>query len=96
MAIEIIWSVRAEKGFDRIVNYLKEDWTEREIRNFMQESQDFFDLLKKNPKILQPSKKANIYRGSMNRLTMVTYKIRPRKEQIVLVNTRSTRLKPSK
>ena len=96
MAIEIIWSNRAEKGFDKIVNYLEENWTEREIRNFMQESQEFFDLLKKNPKMLQPSIKANLYRGPMNRLTIVTYQIKPRKEQIILVNIRGSRQKPLK
>jgi len=96
MAIEIIWSNRAEKGFDKIVNYLEENWTEREIRNFMQESQEFFDLLKKNPKMLQPSIKANLYRDPMNRLTIVTYQIKPRKEQIILVNIRGSRQKPLK
>ncbi|HAN00467.1 MAG TPA: hypothetical protein DCQ26_17885 [Marinilabiliales bacterium] len=96
MALEIIWSIRAEKGFDKIVNYLEENWTEREVRNFMQESQEFFELLKKNPKMLQPSKKANLYRGPMNRLTMVTYRILPRKKQIVLVNIMGARQKPLK
>jgi hypothetical protein len=41
MALEIIWSIRAEKGFDSIVKYLEENWTEREIRNCMQESRSF-------------------------------------------------------
>jgi len=94
MALEIIWSNRAEKGFDRIVNYLEENWTEREIKNFMQESQEFFELLKKNPKLLQQSNKTNLFRGPMNRLTMVTYQIRPRKKQIIIVNIRSSRQKP--
>lgn len=93
MALEIIWSERAEKGFDKIIEYLEENWTEREIRNFIEESNEFFLLLKKNPKMLQPSNKTNLYRGPMNRLTMVTYKIKPRKKQIVLVNVRSTRQK---
>ncbi len=96
MALEIIWSTRAEKGFDKIVNYLEENWTEREIRNFMEESQEFFELLKKNPKMLQASKKANLHRGPMNKLTMVTYKVKPRKGQILLVNIRSTSQKPLK
>lgn len=96
MALEIIWSIRAEKGFDKIVKYLEENWTEREIRNFMQESQEFFELLKKNPIMLQSSKKTNLYRGPMNRHTMVTYRIHQRKKQIVIVNIRSTRWKPLK
>lgn len=94
MALEIVWSIRAEKGFDKILNYLEENWTEREIRNFVEESQEFFDLLKKNPKMLQVSKKADLYRGPMNKLTMVTYKVKPRNGQILLVNIRSTRQKP--
>lgn len=96
MALEIIWSTRAEKGFDKIVNYIELNWTEREIRNFMKESYEFFELLRKNPKLLQPSKKADLYRGPMNRLTIITYRIKPRAEQIILVNIRSTRLKPLK
>ncbi len=96
MAVEIIWSNRAEKGFDKIVNYLEENWTEREIKNFMKESQEFFELLKKNPKMLQPSRKTNLYRGPMNSRTIITYKIKPRKEQIILVNIRSSIQKPFK
>lgn len=96
MALEIIWSSRAEKGFDKIVKHLEENWTEREIINFMKEVQDFFKLLKKNPKLLQPSSKSNLYRGPMNRLTIVTYRIKPRKKQIILVNIRSARQKPLK
>ncbi len=31
------------------------------------------------------TRKANFYRGPMNRFTKVTYKIKPRKGQIILV-----------
>ena len=96
MALEIIWTIRAEKGFDKIVKYLEDNWTEREIKIFILEAQGFFELLKKNPKMLQPSSKSNLYRGPMNRLTIVTYKIKPRKKQIILVNIRSARQKPLK
>ena len=96
MALEIIWSSRAEKGFDKIVRHLEENWSEREIKYFMQEAQEFFEILKKYPKMLQPSIKSNLYRGPMNRLTIVTYRINPKKRQIVLINIRSARQKPLK
>jgi hypothetical protein len=57
---------------------------------------EFFELLKKNPKMLQLSGKTNLYRDPMNQFTMITYKIKPGKEQIILVNIRSTRQKPLK
>jgi plasmid stabilization system protein ParE len=66
MALEIIWSFRAEKGFDKIVSYIEKNWTEREVKSFIQESHQFFELLKKNPKMLQPSSKMNLFRGPMN------------------------------
>ncbi|NOX45526.1 MAG: type II toxin-antitoxin system RelE/ParE family toxin [Chlorobi bacterium] len=76
MGLEIIWSKRAEKGFGNIVKYLEENWTEREIKNFIKEAVGFFELLSKNPKILQPSRKSNLHRGPMNRLTIITYRIK--------------------
>ena len=33
MGLEIIWTIRAENGFESIVKYLEENWTEREIKN---------------------------------------------------------------
>ena len=33
MAVEIVWSKRADQGYARIVKYLEEEWTEREVQN---------------------------------------------------------------
>jgi len=38
MALNIIWSGRAEKGYDRIVSYLIDNWSEKEVRMFIQET----------------------------------------------------------
>ena len=95
MALTIIWSKRAEKGYDRIVNYLIDNWSEKEVRVFIQETSKFLELLSENPNILQKSNsRKNLYRGPMNRLTMITYRLYPRKRVIELVNIRSTRQKP--
>ena len=94
MAIEIIWSERAEKGFDEIIEYLIENWTEKEIRNFISDVESFVKLLKINPHLLKSSGVKHLYRGSINKHILVTYQIKPRKRQICLVNIRSTRKKP--
>ena len=95
MALKIIWSSRAEKGYDLIVSYLIDNWTEKEVRMFIQETSKFLELLSENPNILQKSNsRRNLYRGPMNRLTMITYRLYPRKKVIELVNIRSTRQKP--
>ncbi|MEE4177069.1 MAG: hypothetical protein V2I46_06115 [Bacteroides sp.] len=45
MGFEVIWTSRAELGYDRIITYLKEGWTEREIRNFLRDTRKFLHLL---------------------------------------------------
>jgi len=95
MALKIVWTKRAEEGFNQIINYLEENWTDREIRNFVQETYHFLGLLKSNPYLLEPSTTLkNTYRGPLNRLTIVTYRIKLRKEIIELLNIRSAKQKP--
>lgn len=97
MALKIVWTRRAEEGFSQIINYLETNWTDREIRNFIQETHQFLELLKTNPYLLEPSRtKKNICRGPLNRLTIVTYQVKLRKETIVLLNIRSAKQKPLK
>ena len=73
MALKILWTHQAEKGYDDIINYLAEKWTDREIQNFINETKQFLDLLSRNPHILQPSStRKNIYRKPINPLTIIT------------------------
>ena len=97
MALKIVWTTGAENGFHQIVEYIKLQWTDKELQAFFKETQSFFSLLQNNPRILQPtSTRNNVYRGPMNRLTILTYHYKPRKKEIVLINIRSARQKPFK
>ncbi len=97
MAVKIYWSKRAVQGFENIVNYLEKEWTEKEVRRFIKETNHFFELLQKNPRLLESTKfRKNLYRGPINKLTILTYRYYPRKNEIILVNIRSSRRKPLK
>ncbi|MBN1119392.1 MAG: type II toxin-antitoxin system RelE/ParE family toxin, partial [Bacteroidales bacterium] len=75
MAIKILWSKRAEKGYDNIVKYLEKEWTEKEVSRFIRETNHIFKLLKQNPYMLEQSQShSNLYRGPINRLTILTYR----------------------
>jgi plasmid stabilization system protein ParE len=96
MAFKIVWTKRAVSGYDRIVNYLNENWSERELINFVTDTDSFFEILMDHPEILQKtSNHKNIYRGPINRLTILTYRIKPRLKQVELINIRGARQKPS-
>lgn len=97
MALEIVWTPRAERGYEKIIAYLQENWTDREVQNFILESLRFFELLSEHPQILQKSDKLkNVYRGPIDSHNMLTYRIKPRKKQIELLNIRSSKQKPLK
>jgi plasmid stabilization system protein ParE len=92
-----VWTPKAVKGYDRIVNYLQENWTDKEVSNFIKETNKFLDVLINHPEILQKtSKRKNLYRGPINKLTILTYRIRPKAQQIELINIRGARQKPLK
>lgn len=95
MALKITWTPRAEQGYDKIIEYLEKNWTDKEISKFIVETKMFLKLLENNPYLLEPSEtRKNVFRGPLNRLTVLTYRIKPLKKQIELLNIRSARQKP--
>ena len=97
MALKLTWSKRADQGYAKIVKHLQEEWTDREVSNFIQETNRFFQLLKNNAHILESTEnRKNLFRGPINRLTILTYRYKPRNKEIVLVNIRGARQKPLK
>jgi plasmid stabilization system protein ParE len=95
MALEIVWTDRAITGFNNIINYLEEHWGEKEISKFLMEINNFLELLISYPELLQKSnKQKNVYRGPVNKLTILTYRIRPRLHIIEIINIRSSRQQP--
>jgi len=97
MALEIVWTKQAEKGYAKIIKYLDSHFGDKEIRNFIRQTHDFFDLLTEYPEMLKASKKHKyLHRGPINKNTILTYRIKPRKKQIQLINIRAARKKPLK
>ncbi len=58
MALEIVWTKRAISGYDRIINYLTENWSDKEVKNFITETDKFFEVLKLHPEIMGANPKA--------------------------------------
>jgi len=64
MAFKIVWTIQAVKGFEKIINYLEENWSGREVSNFVNEADRFFKTLVIHPEILQKTgARKNTYRG---------------------------------
>jgi plasmid stabilization system protein ParE len=95
MAFEIVWTERAIAGFDEVVTYLKTNWTDREVSNFINETHEFLSLLSDYPYMLQKTSKfKQVHRGPLNKLTMITYRVKVKKNQIEIINIRDARRNP--
>ncbi|MFP4366931.1 MAG: type II toxin-antitoxin system RelE/ParE family toxin [Bacteroidales bacterium] len=49
MALEIEWSKRADKSFDRIIDYLHGEWGDQVVQAFVGKTYDFLDILAEFP-----------------------------------------------
>jgi hypothetical protein len=66
MALKIVWTRQAENGYDNIIKYLEENWTDREIRNFIQEHVNFWNFSKRIYIYWNPLKPENMYIGDQS------------------------------
>ena len=97
MALEIVWTKRAQTGYDKIIDYLETHFSDNEVQRFVRQSNEFFNLLSQYPELLESTKRHKyLHRGPINKFTILTYRIKPRKKQIELINIRSARQKPLK
>lgn len=51
MALEIVWSKRADLKFDKILQYLSSEWGEQVTSSFVKKVYDFLDILVEFPEI---------------------------------------------
>jgi len=83
---EILWTDSAKKSFNKIIEYLETNWTEREIGKFVNETVYLLSNLKRQPKMCRPSlKRKNVRIGIINKYTQLVYHYQPKKRQIVVL-----------
>jgi len=83
---KFLWTDSAKKSFNKIIEYLKTNWTEREVRNFVSETVYLLSNLKRQPEMCRPSlKRKNVRIGIINKHTQRVYHYQPRKKQIVVL-----------
>ncbi|NOS94366.1 MAG: type II toxin-antitoxin system RelE/ParE family toxin [Cyclobacteriaceae bacterium] len=71
---KLLWSDRALSDLQNIINYLTENWSEKEIQNFARRLDKRLDLISINPALFpKTSKKKNVRdRFSANTLLFTT------------------------
>lgn len=83
---EIFWTDSAKSSFDKIVEYLRREWTEREVAKFVNRTVDMLSTLKRHPEMCRPSAKMKYVRiGILDKHTQLFYHYKPGKKQLELL-----------
>jgi plasmid stabilization system protein ParE len=95
MALEIVWSKRADKKFDLILEYLSTEWGNKVTKAFVKKVYDFLDILSEFPEIGTLENKDKAIRGFVIiKQVSVFYTIR--NNRIIILNFFDNRQSPNK
>ncbi len=95
MALEIVWSTRADKKFDKILEYLGKEWGNKVTKSFVKKIYDFLDILSEFPEIGTLENKEKGIRGFVIiKQVSIFYIIR--NNHIIILNFFDNRQSPAK
>lgn len=95
MEIEIVWTIRAERGLNKTLDYLEKEWSTKEILRLEKNITAFIERIKLQPNIYPKTKKfKQLHKGMVDENNYIVYHIYPHKKQITIVNFRNAKQKP--
>ncbi len=87
MAVVVLWSDEAKETFADNIQYLKDAWTEKEIKKFILRSEYVLLNIEQNPTLYASSKKSrNTRKASINRHISLYYRYYPTKKIVILMS----------
>ena len=95
MALKIIWTPQANSGLMKVITYLEENWTKKEILNLEKNINELIERISKYPKICPATTKyKNVRKGIIDKNNYIVYRIKPKSKTIEIINFRGTKQKP--
>ena len=96
MAYKIIWSPEAVNTFEKIIQYLSENWSSKEITSFIDDTERTVVLLEKKPFLFRGSTTENVHEALITRHNLLLYQIAKSHKRVELISFWDTRQNPDK
>jgi len=97
MAFEVNWSDEARLTFDNNIEYLRTDWTEKEVGRFVQQTEQAIKRIEEQPESYPPGNRSKRYRKArLNKYIVLFYRYYKTKNQITLLTFWNVKQDPSK
>ena len=95
--VEVNWSDEAEITFDLNINYLLSEWTQKEVKNFIQQTQYVISRLQEHPESYNPSiKNKKVRRARLNKYVTLFYRYYSTRKEIILLSFWNTKQNPGR
>lgn len=94
MVKEIIWTPQAEKTHDEVVDYLNNEWSEKEIVHFIERSNNIIQHISHYPLAYRSAGKEDVREAVITKHNLLLYRISGRK--IYLLYFWDTRKNPAR
>jgi len=86
MALEVYWSEEAENQLDEIIQYLEENWSEKDIRNFFKRLEDSIEAIKDSPYTYKLSqRKKEVREFQLSSQTTIFYSLNEDRVNLLLL-----------
>lgn len=79
----IFWTDHALSELAKTINYLEENWTERDIRNFASKLETTLQLISANPNIFPNSDTKNLRRAIVAKHNTIYYRVNNNSIEII-------------
>lgn len=94
MAYQIIWSSESVRVYNRIIEYLNENWSESDIVNFIEKTYDILLILEHSPYLFRFSRKQKVFEVLVSKQNLLIYEINEPLKQVYLLTFIDTRSNP--
>ena len=94
MVKEIRWTTESVDTFNKVIEYLENKWTEKEIENFIKATERIAIYISVNPQMFRKTNKKNVHEALVTPHNLLVYKIYP--THIDLITFWDTRQEPYK
>lgn len=98
MVYKVVWTLKALESYVRAMNYLEQEWTEKEVKRFAALVEMKIALLAHQPEIgaSKSKEQPHVRRTVLHKRVTLIYRVKPQKEEIELVLFWNTYQHPSK
>lgn len=94
MELKIEWTPEEVKSFNRVIGFLEEKWTDREVKNFVEKTQKNIHLLSQGQSKFRLVKEPDIHELLITKHNLLIYK--HTKDKIIILLIFDTRQHPLK